>query len=231
MEELRRRLEETAAAHRPDRERMWARVERGGAVAAAGPAAVRGRRAAPWLRIAGATAAVAGVLAAGCLAVNAALPGHDPGVRPARVLPPAGSGVPSPLPRTEDGPLWSDGSVDPHGNPFWAQSDVTLKTARALTALTVELRIARTAEVRPTGSWRTLPAGDFRVTTEAEGGFLVFRWDLKPGRTVPAGRHVFAGQYGHARGGRDAGADGYTVRARSGGERFAVRGDFAVRPG
>ncbi|WP_417198538.1 hypothetical protein [Streptomyces stelliscabiei] len=28
-----------------------------------------------------------------------------------------------------DGPLWSDGSVDPHSNDFWAQSNLTLKTS------------------------------------------------------------------------------------------------------
>ncbi|MER7399760.1 hypothetical protein ABT381_30110, partial [Streptomyces sp. NPDC000151] len=166
------------------------------------------------------------------------LRGQDGGDRPGPLAPPAHSAPPthSPPPapstpprglRTEDGPLWSDGSVDPHSNTYWAQSNVTLKTTAPLTSLTVELRIARTGGVTSTGAWRTLPEGDFTFRTDTEDGFLVYRWRLKRGRTVPAGTHVFAGQYDHARGGRDAGADTYTASARSGGEQLAVRGDFA----
>ncbi|POX37006.1 hypothetical protein C3486_30655 [Streptomyces sp. Ru73] len=238
MDEVRRALRQAAAAHRPDRERMRARVERGMA-APERPAQRRTGRAAPWLRVAGATAAVAGVLAAGGYGVTAVFHGPDRGGgRSLHAGPPAPTAAPShgPAPatggaprasRTADGPLWSDGSVDPHSNDYWAQSNVTLQTAEPLTSLTVELRVARTEGVRPTGAWRTLPARDFTFTTTSEDGFLVYRWTLKDGRTVPAGRHVFAGQYDHAHAGRDAGADTYTATARSGGERAAVRGDFA----
>ncbi|MFC6062970.1 hypothetical protein [Streptomyces ochraceiscleroticus] len=221
-DDLRRRLREAAAAHRPDRERMIARVERG-MTAAGQPVPRRPGRAAPWLRVAGATAAVAAVLAAGGYGASAVLHGRD---RPVGAAPPAHSAPPS-GPRTEDGPLWSDGSVDPHSNDFWAQSNVTLKNAEPLTSLTVELRIARTGGVASTGAWRTLPEGDFTFRADTEDGFLVYRWRLKPGRTVPAGTHVFAGQYDHARGGRDAGADTYAATARFGSQRAAVRGDFA----
>jgi hypothetical protein len=58
----------------------------------------------------------------------------------------------------------------------------------------------------------------------------VYRWTLKPGRTVPAGKHVFAGQYNHAEGARDAGGDTYRAEARTGtpGAKSAtVWGDFA----
>ncbi|WP_030611209.1 hypothetical protein [Streptomyces sclerotialus] len=246
MDQLGRQLRQAAAAHRPDRERMLARVERG--MATPGERAPqRSGRTAPWLRIAGATAAVAGVLAAGGYGVSAMLP--DRGGEALHVAPPAhtaqpshtappshgaspgtsGRGGPPPALRTEDGPLWSDGSVDPHSNDYWAQSNVTVQTAKRLTSLTVELRVARTEGVRPTGAWRTLPARDFTFTTGTEGGFLVYRWTLKDGRTVPAGRHVFAGQYDHAPGGRDAAADSYAATARYGGERASVHGDFAPR--
>ncbi|GGZ33851.1 hypothetical protein [Streptomyces poonensis] len=127
----------------------------------------------------------------------------------------------------ESGPLWSDGSVDPHSNEFWAQSNVTLKTEEKLTALTVELRIALTEGVTSTGAWRSLPERDFTLTTGEEDGFLVYRWVLKEGRTVPAGEWVFAGQYDHERGGRDAGDDDYTITATADGEQRAVGGDFA----
>ncbi|MEU0023826.1 hypothetical protein [Streptomyces sp. NPDC006335] len=129
----------------------------------------------------------------------------------------------------EDGPLWSDGSVDPHSNEFWAQSNLTFKTSEQLTALTVELRIAQTGGVTNAGAWRSLPEDDFTLTVAERDGFLVYTWVLKAGRTVPKGQWVFAGQYSHERGGRDAKDDGYTATATARSGDLAVRGDFAAQ--
>ncbi|MGW5969214.1 hypothetical protein [Streptomyces sp. NPDC055186] len=278
-EELRARLHEAAGEHEPDRERILARVERGMA------RPVRpGRRAARppvlgWIRVAGTTAAVAGVLAAGGFAVASVVTGEEPPAQREVAVSPAPEPTPSPdatsraplpparpstnpadpsketgepgsapartpgaeTPTTkapgstrrprgvEDGPLWSDGSVDRHSNEFWAQSNITLKTTEPLTALTVELRIAQTGGVSSTGAWRSLPEEDFRLTTDERDGFLVYTWTLEKGRTVTPGEWVFAGQYDHARGGRDAGGDTYTATAATGSERLVVGGDFAAR--
>ncbi|TKT00142.1 hypothetical protein [Streptomyces lasalocidi] len=276
-DELRARLREAAGAHQPDRARMLARIERGmagqerpGHRATRPP--VRG-----WARIAGATAAVAGLLAAGGYAVASVVGDDTPAPQtvavsptpapspPATSRPPApspsatagaGGGTPErdrpgstpsrpaasapsaaaagPLPATDDteaGPLWSDGSVDPHSNDFWAQSNVTFKTSTELTALTVQLRVAQTGGVSSAGAWRSLPEGDFTFTLAERDGFLVYTWVLKESRTVPRGEWVFAGQYDHARGGRDAREDDYAVRATADGERYDVGGDFAPRGG
>ncbi|MFG3005505.1 hypothetical protein [Streptomyces calvus] len=266
-EELRARLHDAAGAHEPDRERILARVERG----MAGPART-GHRAVHrpvfgWLRVAGATAAVAGVLALGGYAVASAVKGEEaPPQRQVAVSPtptpspeatsrppeppadrspdptagsrddataPAGTPGPSggdarPPAGVEDGPLWSDGSVDPHSNEFWAQSNVTLRTRTELTALTVRLRIEQTGGVSSTGAWRSLPEDDFALTVAERDGFLVYTWTLKEGRTVAPGEWVFAGQYNHERGGRDAGGDTYTATAAAGAARVAVGGDFAA---
>ncbi|MBQ0882714.1 hypothetical protein ACPZ13_22980 [Streptomyces sp. IPPR8] len=278
-EELRARLREAAGAHRPDRARILARVERGMAGGAA-PAHHRATR--PpllgWARVTGATAAVAGVLAVGGYAVASAVkddappqrsvaasptpaatpspqetadrmpappapeatgstaPGSKAPDAPASSRPPAatstatGSARP-PASAVQDGPLWSDGSVDPHSNDFWAQSNVTLKTAEPLTALTVELRVAQTGGVTSTGAWRSLPEDDFAFTVGERDGFLVYRWTLKEGRTVPAGEWMFAGQYDHDRGGRDAHGDRYSATATATSGQLSVRGDFAPRDG
>ncbi|GHH03763.1 hypothetical protein GCM10018780_33960 [Streptomyces lanatus] len=127
----------------------------------------------------------------------------------------------------EDGPLWSDGSVDPHSNDFWAQSNLTLRTSERLTALTVRLRIAQTGGVTSTGAWRSLPEDDFALTVEEKDGFVVYTWVLKDGRTVREGEWVFAGQYDHERGGRDAKDDRYAMTATAGGEQLSVAGGFA----
>ncbi|MER7401491.1 hypothetical protein ABT373_03160 [Streptomyces sp. NPDC000070] len=267
-EELRARLHEAAGGHQPDREQILARVERG----MAGPAGSGHRATRPplfgWMRVAGATAAVAGVLAVGGYAVASAVkeetapPQQDvaasptptptpspevtnrapaPPVDPTPSAPPERresapppSRTPStsvtgrPPAATEDGPLWSDGSVDPHSNDFWAQSNITIKTRAELTALTVRLSVAQTGGVSDAGAWRSLPEQDFTLTVGERDGFLVYTWTLKEGRKVPAGEWVFAGQFGHERGGRDAGADRYAVTAAAGSQRLSVGGGFAA---
>ncbi len=131
----------------------------------------------------------------------------------------------------EDGPLRSDGSVDPHSNDFWAQSNLTLRTSERLTALTVRLKVAQTGGVTSTGAWRSLPEDDFTLTVEEKDGFVVYTWVLKEGRTVRAGEWVFAGQYDHDRGGRDAKDDSYAMTATAGGEQLSVAGDFTSHDG
>lgn len=230
MDELHRQLREAAAAHRPDRARMLARVERsmdrpvgdapGRPLTQALTHPLRGPAAmAPWLRIAGATAAVAGVLALGGYTVAALVLADE-----------LRQSVASPAAPPLSPVLQGEGTVDPHSNAYWAQSNVALTTEGPLTSLTVELRIAQTGGVADTGNWRTRPAEDFTVSVREERGALVYRWTLKSGRTVPAGRHIFAGQYNHAEGGRNAGRDTYTATARAGAdaesEATTVRGGF-----
>ncbi|MGW7434628.1 hypothetical protein [Streptomyces sp. NPDC054849] len=128
----------------------------------------------------------------------------------------------------QDGPLSSAGSLNAGSNAYWAQSDITLKTTEPLTALTLELRITQTGGVQSTGNWRTLPADDFTVTVQHEGGAVVYRWILKPGRKVPAGQHVFAGQYNHAAGDRNVEDDGYRIDATGPRGALSVRGGFTL---
>ncbi|MGW3116086.1 hypothetical protein ACWDBW_02880 [Streptomyces sp. NPDC001107] len=151
-------------------------------------------------------------------------PSSIPTTKPsASMLPPA--------PGESDGPLSSNGSVDPHSNDFWAQSNITLRTSEQLTALTVQLKVAQTGGVSSTGAWRALPEQDFDLTVGEQNGFLVYTWTLKAGRTVPKGEWVFAGQYNHLRGGRDAKGDTYVITATADGTQHSVSGDFAAHAG
>ncbi|MGW2569302.1 hypothetical protein [Streptomyces sp. NPDC001537] len=150
--------------------------------------------------------------------------GNIPAGRPsASVLTPAAG--------ESDGPLWSDGSMDQHSNDFWAQSNITLRTSRQLTAVTVQLKVAQTGGVSSTGAWRSLPEQDFDLTVGEQNGFLVYTWTLKAGRTVPTGEWVFAGQYNHQRGDRNTEDDTYAITATAGGTQRAVGGDFPAHPG
>ncbi|MDH6115381.1 hypothetical protein P3T36_006967 [Kitasatospora sp. MAP12-15] len=255
-EEISRRLHEAAQAHQPDHARMLARVQRGVAGPAVRHRARRGLRSVPRAALAGLVAG--GILATGGLAVAAMVatssssdtvvapaspspspsastgtPGTPPS-RPTPVLPAPVTTPSSPRPtpsaavQAQNGPLWSAGSVDPHSTVYWSQENLVLKTTQPLTSLTVELRFAQTGGVQDTGDWRTLPTDDFTVTVQQTGGALVYRWVLKPGRTVPAGEHEFAGQFNHATGVRSAAGDAYRVDALgSGGSASSVWGGFA----
>ncbi|MGY5044488.1 hypothetical protein ACWDE0_02350 [Streptomyces sp. 900105755] len=255
-EEIARRLREAAEAHRPDRARMVARVQRG----MAGPA-VR-HRARPFARsgtrVALAGLAATGILATGGLAVAAIVaksspsatvttpatpsptvssprpaPGRHTPVAPAPATTPGSTrpappaASPSPTADTSrNGPLSSAGSVDPHSTVYWTQSNLALRTTQPLTSLTVEMRIVQTGGVKTTGTWQTLPSDDFTVTTQEAGGTLVYRWVLKPGLTVPAGSHEFAAQFNNGAGVRGAGGDGYRVDAQGSSGSASVRGGF-----
>ncbi|MFH8569500.1 hypothetical protein [Streptomyces sp. NPDC017993] len=228
MDDLGGQLRAAAEEHEPDRARMLARVESG-----MERSARTGRRpprgvTAGWPRVAMATGAAALLLVGGYAVATSLHHGeqdHRVPAGPASPRPSAAS--PPAAPHPEDGPLRSEGALDPGSNRYWTQSEVTLDVRKPLTALTVELRIVRTGGVLSTGNWRTRPAEDFSVSVSRQRDALVYRWILKDGRTVPAGRHVFAGQYNHAEGGRSAEYDTYTARGRAGGQNLTVRGDFA----
>ncbi|MFG3054735.1 hypothetical protein ACGFZP_27800 [Kitasatospora sp. NPDC048239] len=255
-EHIARQLREAADAHQPDRARMLARVQRGAAGPAVRHRARSGLRSWPGVAFAALAAACAlatgGLAVAGIVpwtpppdtATTApADPSPTATPTPTRSAPPTAAPAPattapptatpaSPRPtpsassRPQNGPLWSEGSIDPHSTVYWAQSNLALRTTQPLTSLTVELRITQTGEVRDTGNWRTLPVDDFTITVQESGGALVYRWVLKPGRTVPAGQHEFAAQYNHATGVRGSANDGYRVDAQSAGGPASVWGGF-----
>ncbi|MFE0705062.1 hypothetical protein [Streptomyces sp. NPDC058872] len=212
---LRQRLKEAADAHRPDRARILARVERG--LAAPVPTGRPTRPARPsvrrrWTVVVAVTAAVTAAVGLGGLAATS-LDDRRPG--PVTTLP-----APGPTAR-------ATGTVGPGSNRWWAQSDLAVTTGSPVAGLTVEVRIVRTPGVVSTGHWRTRPAEDFTVTVTEEARALVYRWTLKPGRTVPPGPHAFAAQYDHAEGARDASGDTYRVLLTGpDGGRTLLRGGF-----
>jgi hypothetical protein len=287
MAELPERLREAADAHRPDRERMLARVERAMAApttghdhsAAAKGTPLRDRSPAPWMRVTAVAAAVAGAIGLGSLAVGAvsgdgssgrsvvtsggagapqppaagvgtsgsgAGPGtahaarapqhgsghrhhgsgsHTPGLpttptggtpHGATTAPTgpgsgSGSGTTPTAPTTQSAGVSSSGTVDPHSNPYWTESDVNLSNAQPLTSLTVELRIADNGQVSNNSSFTS--ATGVSPTVGVEGGYLVYRWTLDPGKTLAPGSYTFAGQFNHAENARDTSGDRYTVTA------------------
>ncbi|MFI0899925.1 hypothetical protein [Streptomyces sp. NPDC020983] len=298
MTDLPERLREAAHAHRPDRERMLARVEHAMAADGTGNDApesgARGHdrpAAAPWMRVTAVTAAVAGAIGIGGLAVGAVTgtgqPGHstvtsdsaDPaqpspaasdtaGTSEHRVpvqrhsttapahrrtpaphttagrsttaspplqapppsipgSPPQTTGAPSSgsgLPQGS-GPLRSNGVLGSNSDAYWTESDVTLTSQQPITSLTVELRIARVNGETYSASWTNATQVGVQVSTEAD--YIVYRWTLAAGQTLPADTYTFAGQFTHdpGKGGTDGDRYTATVGYASGGS-VTVGGGF-----
>lgn len=247
-EQISRQLREAAEAHRPDRARMLARVDRGiAATPAARPASGIARS---WSRVTLAGVAAAGVLATAGIAFAGFVHTEPPAVTTIPVAPHTTTTSPSPTSsavppiaqnqttpgttnppsttgnRLSDGPLSSKGTVDPNSHAFWTQDQLVLDLAQPLTKLTVQVHIAQTGGVQSSGQWQTAPGDDFTVTVQEIDGAVVYRWELKPGRTVPAAKQIFAVQYNHTRGARDGKADRYGVMATAAGRDHAVWGGF-----
>lgn len=263
-EQIDRQLREAAEAHRPDRLRMLARVNRG--MAATTTTRPASGIAWSWSKVTLAGVAAASVLVTAGLAFTGVIPtgpaaetilpavptsASTPSPTPlspappnptppsptGSSTPPAATGQNQSLPSTAnppsttedqlaDGPLSSKGSVDPDSHTYWTEDRVVLDVTQPLTKLTVQVRIAQTGGVQSTGQWQTEPGDDFTVTVQEIDGEVVYRWDLKPGRTVPAAKHIFAVQYNHTRGVRDGKADRYGVTATAAGRDHAVWGGF-----
>lgn len=125
-----------------------------------------------------------------------------------------------------DGMISARADVNAHSTVYWSQNDLIVDVAKPLSALTIELRIAQTGGVQSTGDWQTAPPDDFTITVTPSNGYLVYRWVLKPGRTVPAAQQLFAAQFNHQTGQRDAGKDTFLVQATASGRTSEVRGGF-----
>ncbi|MBO3742745.1 hypothetical protein [Actinoplanes flavus] len=122
----------------------------------------------------------------------------------------------------EQGPLWSDGSVDPDSGDTSGASVVTLRTTAELRALEVVIRVARTDGLMSRGGTKSTPGASVTATVTEEPGAFVYRFTLAPADTLAPGTYTFTAKYAHPSGGRDAGGD--TYEATSGA--LKVNGNF-----
>ncbi|MEU4624127.1 hypothetical protein AB0G04_29645 [Actinoplanes sp. NPDC023801] len=131
-------------------------------------------------------------------------------------------------PRTgvSQGPLWSDGSIDPDSGDTTGASVVTLKTTQELTALDVVIRVARTDGLTSRGGTKQTPGASVTATVTEEAGAYLYRFTLSSADTLDPGTYTFTARYTYPSGGRDAGGDTYRAVATAAGGNVAVQGDF-----
>ncbi|GIH28452.1 hypothetical protein Aph01nite_67620 [Acrocarpospora phusangensis] len=196
---LRTALRAEADRHEPSRDRIRQRI-----MARRGPLANAPKR--PRLTIALVSALVTGVVAVGLPLLLGSL-AQGPERAPAVAASATESTPPEPL----DGPaLAANGRLDPHSSAYWAQNNLVVTLGRAVTSMTVTIRVARGTGVEVTGAWVGLPADDFTETRTTLPDAYVFAWTLKEGRKVWAGKWTFAAQYNRTAA-HDGTEDTYTV--------------------
>lgn len=118
------------------------------------------------------------------------------------------------------------GSIDRGSNDYWTQSNLVLDNEVRLSEVTVELRVAIGDGVNDTGSYSTNNTRFTEAVVTEEGGFLVYRWTLNDGQTLPADRYEFASQFTHEAS-RSADADTYRITATNmDGEPTTITGHF-----
>jgi hypothetical protein len=111
--------------------------------------------------------------------------------------------------RVAQGPLWSDGSIDPDSGDTQGASIVTLKTTEELTSLDVVIRVARTDGLVARGGTKQTPGASVTTTVAEEPGAFLYRFTLSPADTLEPGTYTFTAKYTYPSGGRDAGGDTY----------------------
>jgi hypothetical protein len=124
-----------------------------------------------------------------------------------------------------NGFLSSVAVVDGHSVGTWAQGNITLTTTEPITALEVVINVTKTKGVKDAGKWSTVPETMITSTVTDEKNLLVYRFSLKQGTLAP-GSYVFAAQYVHADGDRDAASDSYGALATAGAKQVTVTGAF-----
>jgi hypothetical protein len=129
--------------------------------------------------------------------------------------------------RTEQGPLWSDGSIDPGSGDTQGASVITLRTTETLTALKVTVRVAGTPGLTARGGTKSVPGASVTTGVTNQGGALLYTFTLAPADEVAPGTYTFTAKYTHDAGGRDAGGDTYeAVATTAGGRSLDVYGNF-----
>jgi hypothetical protein len=191
--------------------------------------------AAPAPSIAPVTTAASPV-ATGPVSVEPSTPAATTGPPTSRPTPGRTTSAPAPSPsltegqpgftRVSQGPLWSDGSIDPDSGDTQGASIVTLKTTEELTALEVVIRVARTDGLVSRGGTKQAPGGSVSTAVTEEPGAFLYRFTLSPADSLAPGTYTFTAKYTHPSGGRNAGGDTYRAIASTAATDLDVYGNF-----
>ncbi|BCJ42115.1 hypothetical protein GCM10010168_65070 [Actinoplanes ianthinogenes] len=129
--------------------------------------------------------------------------------------------------RVEQGPLWSDGSIDPASGDTQGAGVITLKSTEKLTALTVTVRVAKTPGLTSRGGTKSVPGASVSTDVTERSEALLYTFTLASADEIAPGTYTFTAKYSYPAGGRNAGGDTYeAVATTAGGQSLDVYGNF-----
>ncbi|MBB4736673.1 hypothetical protein BJY16_000132 [Actinoplanes octamycinicus] len=129
--------------------------------------------------------------------------------------------------RVEQGPLWSDGSIDPDSGDTQGAGVITLKSTEKLTALTVTVRVAKTPGLTSRGGTKSVPGASVTSAVTDRPDALLYTFTLASADEIAPGTYTFTAKYSYPAGGRNAGGDTYeAVATTAAGQSLDVYGNF-----
>lgn len=119
------------------------------------------------------------------------------------------------------------GRVASGTSQWWGQLDVLVTNTAPMTALTIEITIAKTPGVRYSGQYNSFWGGVMSMSWSETASAVVYRFVLNPGQSVPAGTNwLAAAQFGGSGTVHPTSGDTYVVTATSGGVTSTRTGRF-----
>jgi len=177
-------MDAEAGQHMPDTQRIRARMrERTNG-------AQRKRRQLLSSRLAGVPAGiVAGALCVALVFAVTATIQQSAGSSPSSTV--------APPPKSAQTIVTATGKVDAGSRAGWSQEDVAVKFAQPIAGFQLSVKVSLNSTGSSTGYSTTYDASLFDVKVDTQAHALVYKFDLKPGKTLPAGSSEFAVQFNY----------------------------------
>jgi hypothetical protein len=88
-------------------------------------------------------------------------------------------------------------TLDTSGNADWSQEDVWVALAKPTAGFQLTVKVSRSAQPVSTGTWMTYDTDLFDVSVKSQSGAVIYKFQLKSGRILPAGTAEFAVRFSH----------------------------------
>jgi hypothetical protein len=98
------------------------------------------------------------------------------------------------------GVVTASGAVDRSSNANWSQENVNITLSAPVTSFQLSVKVAMSPGLSSTGDWTNYDISMFDVTVDTQPDGVTYKFQLKPGRSLPAGSAEFAVQFAHGAG-------------------------------
>ena len=113
-------------------------------------------------------------------------------------------------------------------NNYGGQERLSVTTSKAITAMTITIKVAQTPGVTVNGQANSFPGGNLTQNSATGGGAIVFSWVLAAGMSIPANypNGVVYAQYSGTGSPHPSSGDTWTITSTAGGTTSTLTGTF-----